>query len=157
MTLIPPLTDETLLPMLNETMHVLNEMRDHTMKMLKVVEDTKRDQKFVDHLQRVVEHMKPLGATLTIEPDGRLTIQVLDAESEPFCQMLASYSSWYDILKVQPDRWPSHARLVRKWEVARPTPRAGDYRDKNTWSYPGKLIPTLWNGRTAHNMDGEGS
>ena len=157
MTLIPPLTDETLLPMLNETMRTLNDMRDHTMRMLEFTTQAKDNRQFIGHLQRVVERMKQLGATLTIEPDGRLTIQVLDAEGEPFCQLLASYGSWYDILKVQPDHWPSHARLVCKWEVARPTPRAGDYRDKNTWSYPGKLIPTPWNGRTAHNMDGEGS
>lgn len=101
----------------------------------------------VERLKAILAAMQPLHADLVILSDGSGYIEVRDHNGEPFTSFLASFRKIDDICQIDPAKWPSFETLVRRWECARPTPRAGDYRDRSTWTTPGKLIATPWNGR----------
>jgi hypothetical protein len=96
------------------------------------------------HLKRIVEAMQPIGARLVVS-DGLCGIEVADADNNLIWWQYFRFPQ--DVLKINPDKWPNFEKLVRRWECARPTPRAGDYRDRKTWTSPGRLIATQWNGR----------
>ena len=96
-------------------------------------------------LKRIVEAMQPIGARMVVESNGVGCIQVADADDGLIWWHTFLFPK--DVLKIDLTKWPSFQELVRRWESARPTPRAGDYRDRKTWTWPGQLIATEWNGR----------
>lgn len=96
-------------------------------------------------LKRIVEAMQPIGARMVVESNGVGCIQVADADDGLIWWHTFLFPE--DVLKIDLTKWPSFQELVRRWESARPTPRAGDYRDRTTWTSPGRLIATEWNGR----------
>ena len=96
-------------------------------------------------LKCIVEAMQPIGARMVVESNGVVCIQVADADDGLIWWHTFLFPE--DVLKIDLTKWPSFQELVRRWESARPTPRAGDYRDRTTWTSPGRLIATEWNGR----------
>lgn len=96
-------------------------------------------------LKRIVEAMQPIGARLVVDGRGTGIIKVPDADGDVIWMHPFRFPE--GVFQIDPAKWPSFQRLVQSWECARPTPRAGDYRDRKTWTYPGRLIATQWNGR----------
>ena len=96
-------------------------------------------------LKRIVEAMQPIGARLVVDSRGTGSIEVPDADGDVIWMNPFRFPE--GVFQINPAKWPTFEQLVRRWEIARPTPRAGDYRDRNTWTYPGRLIATQWNDR----------
>lgn len=96
-------------------------------------------------LKRIVEAMQSIGARMVVESNGVGCIQVVDADGDVIWWHTFPFPE--GVFQIDFAKWPSLQALVRRWECARPTPRAGDYRDRTTWTSPGRLIATEWNGR----------
>jgi len=109
-----------------------------------------RDLALAVKLYEIVAALEPIHGLMTIDGSGQVNIEVRDAEDE---LLWWQYFMLPAMPAVDTTRWPSPEKIVRRWEAAQPTPRAGNPWDRSTWSYPGRLIPTEWNGRKANEID----
>ena len=91
-------------------------------------------------LKRIVAEMQSIGARMVVDARGVGCIQVVDADGDVIWWYTFPFPE--EVFQIDFAKWPSFQTLVRRWESARPTPRAGDYRDHKTWTWPGRLIAT---------------
>jgi len=118
-------------PTLHDIAKTLDALHQQISALRAVEDKAQREATLAERLQAVVDAMRPLGAHLVICKDGSGYVAVEDAEGNPFTSFLAVFGSINDLARIDPTTWPSFEALVRGWECARPTPRAGDYRDRH--------------------------
>jgi hypothetical protein len=123
----------------------LEEMRKEIAELRRREVEVAREAALEAQLKRIVEAMQPIGARLVVDARGTGSIEALDADGDLIWWHVFPFP--YGLLAINPAKWPNFQELVQRWECARPTPRAGNYRDRSTWTYPGRLIATEWNGR----------
>jgi hypothetical protein len=123
----------------------LEEMRKEIVELRRREAEVAREAALEAQLKRIVEAMQPIGARMYVNARGTGVIEVADADDDVIWMHPFRFPE--GVFQIDPAKWPSFQRLVQRWECARPNPRAGDYRDRSTWSYPGRLIATEWNGR----------
>ncbi|MCL4296252.1 MAG: hypothetical protein KJ077_11010 [Anaerolineae bacterium] len=88
----------------------------------------------IDHLRRITEALRQYGphSHLYIFRDGSGLIYASDSLGD-FTYQLFEFSTLEKLFACDPAKWPTVEDVQRAWEVAKPTPRAGDYRDHKTW------------------------
>lgn len=123
----------------------LEEMRQEIAELRRREAEVAREAALEAQLKRIVEAMQPIGARMYVNARGTGVIEVPDADGDVIWMHPFRFPE--GVFQIDPAKWPSFQRLVQSWECARPSPRAGDYRDRSTWTYPGRLIATQWNGR----------
>jgi hypothetical protein len=123
----------------------LEEIRQEIAELRRREAEVAREVALEAQLKRIVEAMQPIGARMYVDARGTGSIEVVDADGDVIWMHPFRFPE--GVFQIDPAKWPSFRRLVQRWEGARPSPRAGDYRDRSTWTYPGRLIATQWNGR----------
>lgn len=85
-------------------------------------------------MERIIKAMRPYGrkANMMICTDGSGSIYACDGYSD-YCHHLFSFRNLAELFACDPAKWPSIETVQKAWEVAKPVPRAGDYRDPETW------------------------
>jgi hypothetical protein len=110
----------------------LEEMRKEIAELRRREAEVAREAALEAQLKRIVEAMQPIAARLVVDARGTGSIEVLDADGDLIWWHVFPFP--YGAQEINPDKWPSFQELVQRWECARPSPRAGDYRDRSTWT-----------------------
>lgn len=110
----------------------LEEMRQEIAEMRRRKAEVAREVALEAQLKHIVEAMQPIGARMYVDARATGVIEVVDADDDMIWMHPFRFPK--GVFQIDPAKWPSFQRLVQCWECAWPTLRAGDYRDRSTWT-----------------------